>query len=65
VTVAKPPAGIDATLLGALAGYTGFGAGMNFMLINYYRDKGTAWGTGLDSSPACSAANRRRCSPPE
>lgn len=40
----RPPEGIDVTLLGAIVGYTGFGAGMNFMLVNYYRDKGYAMG---------------------
>lgn len=44
VTFTKPPEGIDVSLIGALAGYTGFGAGMNFMLINYYRDKGYGMG---------------------
>ncbi len=44
VTFKKPPSGIDVSILGALAGYTGFGAGMNFMLINYYRDKGYGMG---------------------
>jgi len=33
------------TLLGAIIGYTGFGAGFNFMLINYYRDHGYGMGT--------------------
>ena len=40
----RPPSGIDASLLGAIAGYTGFASGMNFMLINYYRDKGYGMG---------------------
>lgn len=44
VIPAKPPQGIDASLLGAIAGYTGFASGMNFMLINYYRDKGYGMG---------------------
>ena len=44
VTIARPPKGIDISLLGALAGYTGFASGMNFMLINYYRDKGYGMG---------------------
>jgi len=44
VIFARPPEGIDASLLGALAGYTGFASGMNFMLINYYRDKGYGMG---------------------
>ncbi|HUT62469.1 MAG TPA: Nramp family divalent metal transporter, partial [Anaerolineae bacterium] len=44
VTVTRPPEGIDVSLLGALAGYTGFASGMNFMIINYYRDKGYGMG---------------------
>lgn len=44
ITVTRPPEGIDISLLGALAGYTGFASGMNFMLINYYRDKGYGMG---------------------
>lgn len=44
VLPAAPPKGVDITLLGAIVGYTGFGAGFNFMLINYYRDKGYAMG---------------------
>ena len=44
VTPAPIPKGMDATLLGAIIGYTGFASGMNFMLINYYRDHGYAMG---------------------
>jgi hypothetical protein len=44
VTPAMPPKGIDATTLGSIIGYTGFASGMNFMLINYYRDHGYAMG---------------------
>jgi len=44
VTPAAPPAGIDPVLLGSIIGYTGFGAGMNFLLINYYRDHGYGMG---------------------
>ncbi len=44
VVPGAPPEGIDATSLGSIIGYTGFGAGMNFMLINYYRDHGYAMG---------------------
>lgn len=41
---AAVPLGITATELGSIIGYTGFGAGMNFMLINYYRDHGYGMG---------------------
>jgi hypothetical protein len=44
VIPAAVPTGMDVTLLGAIIGYTGFGAGFNFMLINYYRDKGYGMG---------------------
>lgn len=44
VTPGPLPKGIDAITLGSIIGYTGFGAGMNFMLINYYRDHGYAMG---------------------
>jgi len=38
------PVGIDVATLGSIIGYTGFGAGMNFLLINYYRDHGYGMG---------------------
>jgi hypothetical protein len=44
VTPSAPPAGIDPVLLGSIIGYTGFGAGMNFLLIGYYRDHGYGMG---------------------
>jgi len=44
VVPARVPAGMDVTLLGAIVGYTGFAAGFNFMLVNYYRDKGYGMG---------------------
>ncbi len=45
VVPARPPQGVDAMLLGGIIGYTGFGAGMNFLLINYYRDHGYGMGS--------------------
>ena len=45
VIPAAVPKGMDMTLLGAIIGYTGFGAGFNFMLINYYRDHGYGMGS--------------------
>ncbi len=44
VTPALPPKGSDPTLLGALAGFTATASGLNFFLINYYRDKGYGMG---------------------
>ncbi len=44
VVPAGIPKGVDAITLGSIIGYTGFGAGMNFLLINYYRDHGYGMG---------------------
>ncbi|MFM8319439.1 MAG: Nramp family divalent metal transporter [Chloroflexota bacterium] len=41
---ARPPAGTDVTLLGALAGFAALASGLNFMFIGYYRDKGYGMG---------------------
>lgn len=48
------PEGTDASLLGALAGFTALASGLNFMFIGYYRDKGYAMGhkTGFISALA-------------
>ena len=47
VVPAALPKGIDATTLGSIIGYTGFASGMNFMLINYYRDHGYGMGAKI------------------
>lgn len=44
VTVAPPPPGVDPTLLGQVVGFTALAAGLNFMFIGYYRDKGYGMG---------------------
>ena len=41
---APVPEGIDVVTLGSIIGYTGFAAGLNFLLINYYRDHGYGMG---------------------
>jgi hypothetical protein len=60
VTPAAPPAGITATTLGGLAGFTALASGLNWYAMNHYRDKGMAWARASGSSPACEAS-RRRC----
>jgi len=47
VTPGVPPKGIDATLLGSIIGYTGCMSGLNFILINYYRDHGYGMGSKI------------------
>jgi hypothetical protein len=41
---APVPAGVDVVTLGSIIGYTGFAAGLNVLLINYYRDHGYGMG---------------------
>jgi hypothetical protein len=43
-TPAAPPAGISATQLGALAGFTAMASGLNWYLMSHYRDKGYGMG---------------------
>jgi hypothetical protein len=44
VTPAPLPKGIDVTILGSIIGFTGGSAGMNFLMLNYYRDHGYGMG---------------------
>jgi hypothetical protein len=44
VTPAAPPAGITATQLGALAGFTALASGLNWYVLGHYRDKGYGMG---------------------
>jgi hypothetical protein len=43
-TPASPPAGITATQLGALAGFTALASGLNWYVMGHYRDKGYGMG---------------------
>jgi hypothetical protein len=43
-TPALPPEGTDATLLGGIAGFTALASGLNWYLMNHYRDKGYGMG---------------------
>jgi hypothetical protein len=44
VTPAAPPAGITATQLGGLAGFTALASGLNWYVLGHYRDKGYGMG---------------------
>ncbi|HTE50929.1 MAG TPA: Nramp family divalent metal transporter [Kofleriaceae bacterium] len=44
VTPARPPAGITASQLGALAGFTALASGLNWYVMGHYRDKGYGMG---------------------
>ena len=62
VTPAAPPAGITATQLGALAGFTALASGLNWYVMGHYRDKGYGMGyrTGFISGMR---GERGNCSP--
>jgi hypothetical protein len=44
VTPALPPEGTDATLIGGLVGFTALASGLNWYVMNHYRDKGYGMG---------------------
>ncbi|MPZ89828.1 MAG: hypothetical protein GEU81_17610 [Nitriliruptorales bacterium] len=44
-TPARPPAGITATELGGLAGFAALASGLNWYVMNHYRDKGYGMGS--------------------
>ena len=44
VTPAFPPSGTDATLLGALVGFTALASGLNWYIMGHYRDQGYGMG---------------------
>ena len=44
VTPALPPEGSDATLIGGLAGVTALASGLNWYVMNHYRDQGYGMG---------------------
>lgn len=64
VTPAAPPNGTDPSLLGALAGFAGLGAGLNFMIIGYYRDKGYGMGHKTGYMPGFIGGGKRVTVPP-
>src|SRR5688572_12582656 len=42
---ALPPEGVDATAIGAVAGFAAMASGLNYVFMNYYRDKGYGMGS--------------------
>jgi hypothetical protein len=45
VRPALPPEGTDATLIGSVAGFAAMASGLNYVFMNYYRDKGYGMGS--------------------
>ncbi|MGH2662294.1 MAG: Nramp family divalent metal transporter [Actinomycetota bacterium] len=46
-TPARPPAGISATDIGALAGFAALASGLNWYVMGHYRDKGYGMGSRI------------------
>ena len=42
---ALPPASVDATTIGAVAGFAAMASGLNYVFMSYYRDKGYGMGS--------------------
>jgi len=63
VAPAAPPRGTDPSLLGALAGFAGLIAGLNFMCIGYYRDKGYGMGHKTGYIPGLIGGGKARILP--
>lgn len=49
---ALPPEGVDATTIGAVAGFAAMASGLNYVFMNYYRDKGYGMGSKAGYIPA-------------
>jgi len=59
-TPAAPPAGITATQLGGLAGFTALASGLNWYVMGHYRDKGYGMGYHTGFLPGLRGTGRLR-----
>jgi hypothetical protein len=55
---ALPPEGVDATSIGAVAGFAAMASGLNYVFMNYYRDKGYGMGAKAGYIPALLGGER-------
>jgi hypothetical protein len=60
---ALPPEGVDATDLGAVAGFAAMASGLNYVFMNYYRDKGYGMGARAGYIPALLAREEHQVEP--
>lgn len=63
VSIGSIPEGADLVLLGAFWGYTGYAAGANYILANYFKDKGYGMGAKTGYIPAIVGAKTIKMSP--
>jgi hypothetical protein len=57
---ALPPEGTDATTIGAVAGFAAMASGLNYVFMNYYRDKGYGMGSKTGYIPGLLARAEQR-----
>jgi hypothetical protein len=60
---ALPPEGVDATSIGAVAGFAAMASGLNYVFMNYYRDKGYGMGTKTGYIPGLLEREKREVDP--
>jgi hypothetical protein len=58
-----PPEGVDATDLGAVAGFAAMASGLNYVFMNYYRDKGYGMGARAGYIPALLSRDEHHVEP--
>jgi hypothetical protein len=63
VRPALPPEGTDATLIGSVAGFAAMASGLNYVFMNYYRDKGYGMGSRAGYIPALLSRERSEVEP--
>ena len=57
------PKGVNPSVLGGVIGFTGFAAGLNYVLANYYRDKGYGVGSLVGYIPTAIGGRKVLLSP--
>jgi hypothetical protein len=60
---ALPPAGVDATAIGSVAGFAAMASGLNYVFMNYYRDKGYGMGSKTGYIPGMLEREKREVDP--
>jgi hypothetical protein len=63
VRPALPPEGVDATLLGSIAGFAAMASGLNYAFMSYYRDKGYGMGSRAGYIPSLLSRERSEVRP--
>jgi hypothetical protein len=60
---ALPPEGVSATDIGAVAGFAAMASGLNYVFMNYYRDKGYGMGTKAGYIPSLLGGEKAEIDP--